>query len=77
MSYTPHIPMTLHQVEQLYPIGKAVRYYPLLGFAESVRTSIRSRPWTTGDGAVVIKIECRAGGVSLFHISPLQWEGVE
>lgn len=54
-----------------YPVGTAVRYYPIYPPIESVSpvdTTTRSEAWTLGDGSVVVLIEGKAGGVHLSHV---------
>ena len=55
----------------LYPVGTAVRYWPMLPAIHSappVETTTRSEAWTLGDGCAVVAVMGKAGGVCLSHI---------
>ncbi len=54
---------TLGTATATFPMGAAVRYYPVAGEASFVRAHVRSGPWALGHGAIVIRITGRAGGV--------------
>lgn len=62
--------MTEQEFAAAAPIGTQCTYYPTKPFAadEAIHSTIRSKPWTLGHGAVVVAIEGRAGGVSIEHI---------
>lgn len=63
--------ITAEQFAAKAPIGTPVRYWPVLPCRddEFVETAIRSEPWALGHGAIVVKVEGRAGGVSIEHIT--------
>ena len=57
-----------------YPIGTAVRYwpvYPPINSVASVDTKTRSAAWAIGDGSVVVLVEGKLGVVDLPHIEVL------
>jgi hypothetical protein len=56
------------EFNQKCPTGSPVLYYPVAGRPESAKTVTRSKAWTLDSGQVVVKIEGRAGGVSVNHI---------
>lgn len=58
----------LSYVSRTFPIGKAVKYFPVSGQPGIEETTIRSRPWRTGSGAILIQVEGRSGGVSIDHL---------
>lgn len=55
---------------QAYPVGTPCRYYPLRGEPEFLETKIRSEPWVLAHGDVIVKVEGKAGGVLIDHITP-------
>lgn len=69
MTLTPE--MIAADFAKAAPIGTECLYYPLKPFirANAQRTKIRSQPWVLGHGAVVVKVEGRAGGVLIEHIA--------
>lgn len=58
----------LKAVEARFPMGRAVKFYPVMGRAAFHQGSIRSKPWALASGAIVIAITGRAGGVSVDHL---------
>ena len=60
--------MTAKEFTERHPVGERVRYYPIAGEGSSSVTRIRSAAWTLGHGAVVVKVEGVAGGVSIDHL---------
>lgn len=57
-----------------YPVGTAVRYWPIYPPIESVPpidTTTCSEAWTLGDGSVVVCVVGRSGGVGLTHVEVL------
>lgn len=50
------------------PIGQPVHYYPILPGTEFRETRIRSEPWVTGSGHVLVALEGMSGGKSIDHI---------
>jgi hypothetical protein len=57
-----------------YPIGTAVRYWPIYPPVEGLAaedTRTRSEAWTLGDGSVVVLVGGRAGGVWLSNVEVL------
>ncbi|AWD21593.1 hypothetical protein [Fuscovulum blasticum] len=59
---------TLKAAERDFPIGRRVRYFPVLGRSDSFETTIRSKPWAVGDGSIVIALDGRTGGHSILHL---------
>ena len=60
----------LRQAAETFPIGREVYYCPLKdGPPEATPRKVRSAPWELGHGAIVIKLEGKAGGVSIEHLS--------
>jgi hypothetical protein len=58
-----------------HPIGTRVRYWPIYPPIEGVPpldTTTRSEAWALGDGAVIVKVVVRTGGVHLAHIELLE-----
>lgn len=58
-----------------HPVGTAVRYWPIWPPMDSVPpidTVTRSAAWALGDGAVVVCIEGRSGGVYLSHVEVIR-----
>lgn len=53
-----------------YPVGTRVRYFPIAGEPAYEETCTRSKAWQLGSGHSVVKVEGRAGGVSLRHLEP-------
>lgn len=53
---------------QLFPVGTAVRYYPVAGRSEFIETQTRSECWSLGSGELVVLIKGRTGGVSIHHL---------
>ena len=60
--------MTVTQWNDRYPIGTPVRYFPIKGQPECRHTKTRSEAWALGHGAIVVKVEGQAGGVSIDHL---------
>ena len=60
--------MTPAQFAERFPVGTPVRFYPVRGLPHYEETTIRSEPWELGNGAIVIKITGRTGGVQIEHI---------
>lgn len=58
----------LKAVEARFPMGRAVKFYPVMGRGAFQQSSIRSKPWALGSGAIVIAITGRPGGVSVDHL---------
>ena len=57
-----------------YPIGTAVRYWPIYPPIDSVPhvdTTTRSDAWALGDGSAVVLVEGRFGYVHLSHVEVL------
>ena len=54
---------------EAFPVGAKVLYRPVMGQPEQEATAIRSTPWMTGSGDVIVKIDSRAGGVSVDHLT--------
>ena len=52
-----------------FPLGSRVIYTPVKGVAKCEDTVVRSAPWALGHGEIVLKIEGRAGGVSIKHLA--------
>jgi hypothetical protein len=48
-----------------FPVGTAVRYWPISGQPETVVSKTRSPAWELGSGHTVVKIEGRTGGVAV------------
>lgn len=53
---------------RLYPVGTAVRYYPVTGINKSRSTRTRTPAWTLGHGEPVVSVDGVSGGVSLRNI---------
>jgi len=60
--------MTAKEWNQKYPVGTKVMYYPVAGRPEYIETETTSEAWELGHGEAVVKINRRAGGVSLKHL---------
>jgi len=63
----------LQRAERGFPIGRKVRYYPVLPHTPVVtppprEAQVRSAPWILGHGQIVVKITGQAGGASIFHL---------
>ncbi|MBJ2152866.1 hypothetical protein [Paracoccus sp. IB05] len=52
-----------------FPVGSRVLYRPVMGEPEQEVTRVRFEPWALGHGAGVVKVEGRAGGVSVDHLT--------
>ena len=63
--------MTAHEWNCTHPVGTPVVYTPIMGRALVDHTTTRSKAWTLDHGAVVVKIEGHAGGVSINHLGSL------
>ncbi len=55
-------------------IGQKVWYYPIRGESKRYATAVRSEPWALGHGAMVVKVNGIAGGVSVLHLEPRDGE---
>lgn len=55
-------------VKRALPVGQAVRYFPVDGEQNSIKTVIASEPWALGHGCIVIKLLGRAGCVAIDHL---------
>lgn len=60
--------LTVEEARIAFPIGALVRFYPVEGEAGSEESRVCSEPWALGHGAVVVKIDGRAGGVLVTHL---------
>jgi len=60
--------MTADEWNSTYRPGMKVRYYPVADEPEHIETRTRSEAWTLGNGHPVVKVEGRAGGVSIKHL---------
>jgi len=58
----------LTAIEERFPMGAKVRYFPVKGDTDFVNAEIRSQPWLLGSGHPVIMITGRTGGVSVDHL---------
>lgn len=58
----------LNDAEMRFPVGRAVRFYPVAGEAHSETTKIRSKPWALGHGTIVVAVDGRRGGVLVSHL---------
>ena len=68
--------MYTDQWNETYPIGTEVLYFPIMGHMHEVlRTKTRSEAWQLGDGTGKVKVDGRAGGVALHHVTPLPEPG--
>ena len=54
---------------RVFGIGRPVTYRPVQGRFETEESVVRSKPWRTGSGAIIVLIEGRTGGVSIEHLS--------
>lgn len=66
--------MTAAEWNAAYPVGTAVRYWPIYPPIESVPpvdTETRSEAWALYDGSVVVCVAGKSGGVALSHIEVL------
>lgn len=63
--------MTVDEFNARYPVGSAMRYYPIRGEAGNIETKTRSEAWALGHGEVVVKIEGRTGGCCISHMEAL------
>lgn len=64
----PTTEQQLKVAEARFPMGRTVKFYPVAGRPAFQQTSIRSKPWALGSGAIVISVTGRAGGVSVDHL---------
>jgi len=64
--------MTADEWNRLYPIGTPVKYYPVAGQADHVKTYTRSEAWELPNGIVVVMVESRTGGVAIAHCVPVK-----
>lgn len=55
--------------ERHIKLGMAVNYHRIVGRDECVPMYIASEPWKLGHGEVVVKLDGKAGGVSLMALS--------
>lgn len=60
-----------------YPVGAAVRFWPIAGQSTVEVSRVRSEPWRLGHGTIVLMIEGRTGGVAVSHLAPADGEPVE
>jgi hypothetical protein len=63
--------LTADEFNAKFPVGTAVRYWPVLPAVPSIpprETKTRSAAWTLGDGHPVVMIEGLAGCVSILHL---------
>ena len=59
----------IEAARKAFPVGAKVIYRPIMGEPEQEETRVRSEPWMLGHGAIVLKIDSRAGGVSVDHLT--------
>ncbi len=59
----------LTAVRLRFPVGAKVFYRPVMGLPEQEETVVRSGPWRLGHGSIVLKVNGRAGGVSVDHLT--------
>lgn len=55
----------------VYPVGTAVRYWPVwppLDSVPPIDTTTRSEAWALGDGSVLVSVSGKSGGVCLTHV---------
>jgi hypothetical protein len=55
-----------------FPVGAPVFYRLVMGEPEVVASKVCSEPWMLGHGEIVLKIEGRAGCVSVSHLQRLE-----
>lgn len=60
--------MSVDAFNDTYAVGTACRYYPVAGDSKHLKTRTRSEAWALGHGAVVVKVEGKAGGVDINHL---------
>lgn len=60
--------MKLDEAARRFPVGSAVRFYPVEGLPDFEDADVRSEPWALGHGQVVVAITGRAGGVAVEHL---------
>lgn len=62
-------PHTAESWNAAYPVGTHIRYWPVLPPVNTppICTTTRSEAWALGNGAVVVLIVGKAGGVSVEH----------
>jgi len=53
------------EFNRIVPVGTPVKYCPIIGEEHFIETKTRSEAWELGHGAVVVKVEGKAGGVIL------------
>ena len=66
----PNNPLSVQEFEKRYPIGTTVAYHPVIGQQKFQATRIRSKPWTLGNGQIVVEVDDVSGGVSIAAIEP-------
>ena len=70
MSTSPNSTWTADEWNRAHPVGASVVYTPIKGEPEVKHSTTRSKAWTLGHGAVIVKIEGITGGVSIDHLEP-------
>lgn len=64
--------LTAAQFNELIPVGRRVRFYPVAGEERFEDTKTRTPAWELGNGQPVVSVEGRAGGVAIDHIELLE-----
>lgn len=54
-----------------FPIGTAVKYFPIAGQSSFEEAYISSEPFTLGCGEIVVKLQGKRGGFSIKHIEKI------
>ena len=65
--------MTAEEWNGMYPPGTLVRYFPIKGHLDEYEDLLtRSEAWDLCHGEPVVKLQSKAGGCCLSHITPLE-----
>ncbi|MGI2931910.1 hypothetical protein [Vibrio fluvialis] len=59
--------ITVEQASKKFPVGAKVKFFPIAGIDKFEETEVTSEPWCLC-GETVVKVKCRAGGVSANHL---------
>jgi hypothetical protein len=55
-----------------FPIGSRFRYFPVVGIPDGEDVVTRSKAWSLRNGKVVVRVEGKIGGVSVYRLEPLE-----
>jgi hypothetical protein len=61
------------EFNKMYPIGSKFRYHPIIGQPKYELVTTRSEAWELNSQHTIVKVNGRAGGVSIHHLEPVEY----